>query len=93
MTATGQYDNVACPFCGILCDDLTVERCSAGLKVKKNGCGKAVAGFERAAVRHDPPERDVLADQLPIHSPCGGCRIHHAVVHADNAAAAKACSR
>jgi formylmethanofuran dehydrogenase subunit B len=46
-TGTGQYDNVACPFCGILCDDLTISRSPNGLKVIKNGCSKAVAGFER----------------------------------------------
>ena len=46
-SSTGHYDNVACPFCGILCDDLTVQRSSAGLKVTQNGCEKAKAGFER----------------------------------------------
>lgn len=45
--ASDQYDNVACPFCGILCDDLSVQRTASGLKVKKNGCEKAIAGFER----------------------------------------------
>ncbi len=47
-TTSGIHDNVACPFCGILCDDLTVERTAAGLKVRKNGCDKAISGFERA---------------------------------------------
>ena len=41
------FSNVACPFCGILCDDLTINRNADGLKVVKNGCEKAVAGFER----------------------------------------------
>lgn len=41
------YDNVACPFCGILCDDLEISRASGVLKVTKNGCPKAIAGFER----------------------------------------------
>jgi formylmethanofuran dehydrogenase subunit B len=41
------YENVTCPFCGMLCDDLTVERTDKGLKVLKNACGKSVAGFER----------------------------------------------
>jgi formylmethanofuran dehydrogenase subunit B len=45
-TSPERYENVACPFCGILCDDLEVERGSA-LKVRKNGCDKAIAGFER----------------------------------------------
>ncbi len=60
--ASGQYDNVACPFCGILCDDLQVSRTATGLKVNKNGCAKAIAGFERAvenlrdAMGADAPE-------------------------------------
>ena len=41
------YDSVACPFCGILCDDLQISSTSSGLKVLKNGCDKAIAGFER----------------------------------------------
>ncbi|MEQ1652576.1 MAG: formylmethanofuran dehydrogenase [Hyphomicrobium sp.] len=53
-TAAGQYDNVACPFCGILCDDLTISRGAGGLKVTKNGCEKAVAGFERVLANSQP---------------------------------------
>lgn len=52
--ASGQYDNVACPFCGILCDDLQVSRTATGLKVNKNGCAKAIAGFERAVANAGP---------------------------------------
>src|SRR5206468_9602530 len=48
-----QFENVACPFCGMICDDLTVERTDKGLKVLKNGCGKSIAGFERRL----PPSR------------------------------------
>jgi formylmethanofuran dehydrogenase subunit B len=44
----GTLESVACPFCGLLCDDLTVQRDSAGhLKVTGNSCPKAVAFFER----------------------------------------------
>ncbi|MDQ8697425.1 formylmethanofuran dehydrogenase [Hyphomicrobium sp. LHD-15] len=39
--------DVACPFCGLVCDDLEMARDESGLKVTKNGCEKAVAGFER----------------------------------------------
>jgi formylmethanofuran dehydrogenase subunit B len=39
--------DVACPFCGLVCDDLELARGEGGLKVTKNGCEKAVAGFER----------------------------------------------
>jgi hypothetical protein len=52
--ASGQFDNVACPFCGILCDDLQVSRTATGLKVNKNGCVKAIAGFERAVASSGP---------------------------------------
>lgn len=39
--------DVACPFCGLVCDDLELARDEKGLRVTKNGCEKAVAGFER----------------------------------------------
>jgi formylmethanofuran dehydrogenase subunit B len=41
------YKDVICPFCGMLCDDLKVARDGDALKVKENGCTRAVAGFER----------------------------------------------
>ena len=41
------FEDVTNPFCGLLPDDLVVERTEEGLKVLKNGCGKSVAGFER----------------------------------------------
>ncbi len=52
--AAGVEENVACPFCGILCDDLEVERSVAGLKVTKNGCSLAIAGFERPVIAASP---------------------------------------
>jgi len=39
--------DVACPFCGLVCDDLEIVRDESGLHVTKNGCEKAIAGFER----------------------------------------------
>lgn len=39
--------DVACPFCGLVCDDLEIVRDESGIKVAKNGCEKAAAGFER----------------------------------------------
>ena len=41
------FEDVTNPFCGLLPDDLVVERTEEGLKVLKNGCGQSVAGFER----------------------------------------------
>jgi formylmethanofuran dehydrogenase subunit B len=44
---TTVFEDVTNPFCGLLPDDLVVERTEEGLRVLKNGCGKSVAGFER----------------------------------------------
>ena len=46
--------SVPCPFCGILCDDLEISTGPAGLKITKNGCTKAVAGFERQVSGAEP---------------------------------------
>src|SRR5689334_12654581 len=40
--------SVTCPGCGLLCDDLVIERNTEGnLKVKENGCAKSITFFER----------------------------------------------
>ncbi|SFV38607.1 formylmethanofuran dehydrogenase [Hyphomicrobium facile] len=59
------HTNVACPFCGILCDDLEIGPSSEGLKVLKNGCVKSVAGFERKLVEPSPQVdgKDVSLDE------------------------------
>lgn len=46
-TDVNEFDHVACPFCGMLCDDLTVRNESGRLHLAKNGCARAKAGFER----------------------------------------------
>jgi len=46
--------DVACPFCGLICDDLEVEAGPSGLRVTANGCPRAIAGFERP-VPEDAP--------------------------------------
>jgi formylmethanofuran dehydrogenase subunit B len=63
--STELFENVACPFCGMLCDDLSVERNADGLKVRKAGCGRAVAGFERKLPAAGPQVRgkDVPLDE------------------------------
>lgn len=49
------FENIACPFCGIACDDLEIGPSgSGGLKVLKNGCAKSVAGFERPLLEPSP---------------------------------------
>lgn len=51
----GAVENVTCPACGLLCDDLTVERDAASnLKITKNGCQKSVAFFARAPQSPSP---------------------------------------
>lgn len=58
--ATQTYHNVTCPFCGLLCDDLTVTRTGSTLKVS-NGCPRAVAGFQRPIPPAKPLVRDAEA--------------------------------
>jgi len=40
--------DVACPFCGLVCDDLVVGTTGGRLEVKRNGCALATAAFGRA---------------------------------------------
>jgi formylmethanofuran dehydrogenase subunit B len=47
QTSTQIYENVTCPFCGILTDDLTIERTGDKLKVLTKNCGQSAAGFQR----------------------------------------------
>jgi formylmethanofuran dehydrogenase subunit B len=54
---THTYTNVTCPFCGLLCDDLTVTRTGSALKVS-NGCPRATAGFQRPLPPSQPLVRD-----------------------------------
>lgn len=54
QAASNHYQNVACPFCGILCDDLEIGPDKNGLKVLKNGCVKSVSGFERHLIDAKP---------------------------------------
>jgi formylmethanofuran dehydrogenase subunit B len=62
-STTAVHHHVACPFCGILCDDLAIGRKGAGLEVLKNGCDKAKAGFERV-VSNVAPQIDGKAVTL-----------------------------
>ncbi|WP_045836320.1 formylmethanofuran dehydrogenase [Hyphomicrobium sp. 99] len=63
--SANHYENVACPFCGILCDDLEIGPSGDGLKVLKNGCAKSVAGFERPLAEPNPQVdgKDVSLDE------------------------------
>jgi formylmethanofuran dehydrogenase subunit B len=52
--ASELFHDVTCPFCGMLCDDLEIERNGTNLTVRKNGCGRSVAGFERKLPEASP---------------------------------------
>jgi formylmethanofuran dehydrogenase subunit B len=46
---------VTCPACGLLCDDICIERDSAGqLKMRDKGCAKSVTFFERTPQTSSP---------------------------------------
>lgn len=48
-------DSVACPFCGLLCDDLTVNRSATGdIDVSRNGCQKSVTFFKHPVQNPTP---------------------------------------
>lgn len=51
------YNNVPDPFCGMLSDDLIVERQGESLKVVKNGSAMSRAGFERKLPKANPAIR------------------------------------
>ena len=72
--ATAQYDNVACPFCGLLCDDLKIERKGDALKVLNTDCVRAISGFERKLPSSSPMVRGkkVSLDEAVD----GRCRAH-----------------
>ncbi|HZF35302.1 MAG TPA: formylmethanofuran dehydrogenase subunit B [Candidatus Angelobacter sp.] len=40
--------NVACPFCGLACDDLTIAVADGRVSVREAGCALSREGFERA---------------------------------------------
>lgn len=50
------FQSVACPFCGILCDDLEVIATGNTLELQNVSCAKASAGFERKLPGNLNPE-------------------------------------
>ena len=58
---TQTYHNVTCPFCGLLCDDLTVTRTGSTLKVDSKGCPRSTAGFQRPLPPAKPTVRGAEA--------------------------------
>ena len=47
-------ENVTCPACGLLCDDLSIDTANDKLSVVKHGCHKSVAFFGRSALPASP---------------------------------------
>lgn len=43
----GRATHVVCPFCGLLCDDLSVQSESGAVRVTERGCAISRAGFDR----------------------------------------------
>lgn len=58
-------EDVACPFCGLVCDDIEIARDDNGIKVVKNGCERATAGFER---RLDGAEPQVDGNSVDLET-------------------------
>ncbi len=46
---SGDVSDTACPFCGLVCDDLVVGVREAALRVQANGCALARSGFSAPA--------------------------------------------
>ena len=49
-----KHHDVPCPFCSLLCDDLSIQEVNGRLKVINNGCHKAVHHFERNREKLEP---------------------------------------
>lgn len=61
---------VACPFCGLACDDLSVDTAGEALAVVGGGCAKAQAGFARLGVSHDGASARVGGQPASLEAAC-----------------------
>jgi len=50
-TSATEHHDIACPFCGLACDDLRVGVTEDGVEVKANGCVISRPAFARAGTR------------------------------------------
>lgn len=55
--ASAEITNVTCPFCGLLCDDLTVASSGGALRVTSSGCPVAARGFAAVPAPSAPVAR------------------------------------
>lgn len=53
-TNSKRFEEVPCPFCSLLCDDLIISQLKDGLKVNQNGCKLAKTRFEANQLRVSP---------------------------------------
>ena len=64
---TSRIEAVACPGCGLLCDDLIIKRGPENqLTVVAKGCAKSVAFFERAQIATTPRLHGKSADLASV---------------------------
>lgn len=72
MTHTSStYTELTCPFCGLHCDDLTVESGPGGASVTTAGCKRAEEGFAQAPAPAATPTvkgRAVSQEQAVLHA-------------------------
>lgn len=55
LSQASTVETVTCPFCGLLCDDLRIERDATGrLNVTENGCAKSITFFGRQVASPSP---------------------------------------
>jgi formylmethanofuran dehydrogenase subunit B len=64
------HHDVPCPFCSLLCDDLSIQQVNGKLKIINNGCPKAIQHFERTR------------EKLKAHINGKTCTLDQAVMHA-----------
>jgi len=46
-----------CPFCGLLCDDVTLDAGASAIAVRDNGCARSRDAYAAAGAAADPPPR------------------------------------
>lgn len=52
---SAEFEDVACPFCGLGCDDLRIRVDNGALEVLGETCDLGRRGFQQAAYAHRPP--------------------------------------
>ncbi|MFT7460115.1 MAG: formylmethanofuran dehydrogenase subunit B [Planctomycetota bacterium] len=64
------YKEVTCPFCSLLCDDLSIRNNSGKMTVARHGCPVAVKNFERTEPKVTPSIRghSVSLDEAINHA-------------------------